>query len=77
MISISSAFNAFREELDDHHDRRERLIKVVSSPGYAAITVLRSFCKSHCISSSGQQRHNESLQKDNIPAASPGTRIAR
>ncbi|KAF4605489.1 hypothetical protein EYR40_004273 [Pleurotus pulmonarius] len=27
MISISSAFNAFREELDAHHDRRERLIK--------------------------------------------------
>jgi hypothetical protein len=29
--SISSAFEAFREHLDDHYDRRERLIKVYFS----------------------------------------------
>ena len=28
--STSSAFEAFREHLDDHYDRRERIIKVIT-----------------------------------------------
>lgn len=27
--SIASIFESFRQELDEHHDRRERLIKVI------------------------------------------------
>lgn len=32
MTTISSSFEPFREHLDEHHDRRDRLIKVLRMP---------------------------------------------
>ena len=32
MTTISSSFEPFREHLDEHHDRRDRLIKVLRRP---------------------------------------------
>lgn len=61
--NIVTVFDNFRAEIDDHNDRRERLIKV-------ALCYLLDFSSNAYSVSSGESRYHKLGQENNLPAPS-------
>jgi hypothetical protein len=60
--NVVEIFGRFSEELDEHNDRRERLIKVRYPVNYFTH-------RSLLIQSKDQSRHHDSVQEDYLPLA--------
>ncbi|SRR5258708_205543 len=64
MTTISSTFESFREHLDEHHDRRDRLIKVHRRLFYAPSSMYGSSSLDL-----GQPRYISGVQEGRFPTS--------